>query len=184
MKSKYILTILSCLAFSCHSVPEVNKTGEIILPQNEQALVQDSASDKLSELIKKVEGTHDKILLRYGTSFGMCTEYCILEMKITSVGIKYTETAWNMREDLPKLKPKVKAIIFSEIEWNELIAKINFNSFSKLDDRIGCPDCNDGGAEWIEIGMGGKLKKVTFEYSASIAEINNLLEPIRKLRDL
>jgi hypothetical protein len=33
-----------------------------------------------------------------------------------------------------------------------------------MDTVIGCPDCADGGAEWLELGFEKEVKRVTFEY--------------------
>ena len=52
----------------------------------------------------------------------------------------------------------------NEKAWDSLTAAVDKRSFEKLDSIIGCPDCADGGAEWIQIEYGGKKKKVTFDY--------------------
>jgi hypothetical protein len=179
---KYIYTIIaiSFLVIGCNSNSE--KKDNVNFAKESHVPILNIETNDLSSSIDRIDNCKDSITLRYGTSFGMCTEYCKTDLKITSVGIKHTTSAWNLREDLPKLKPKIRTISFSKKKWKELIDKIDFDQFNKLDDRIGCPDCADGGAEWIEIGLNGRLKTVTIEYGASITELNNLLNPIRELK--
>jgi hypothetical protein len=45
----------------------------------------------------------------------------------------------------------------------------------------GCPDCADGGAEWIQI-EGADSVRVTFEYGAELGGIEELQREIRELR--
>ena len=52
-----------------------------------------------------------------------------------------------------------------------------------LDDRIGCPDCADGGAEWIEIDSMDGVKRVTFENGQTVNGIEPLVEKLRQLRN-
>ena len=54
------------------------------------------------------------------------------------------------------------------------------DSFFILDERIGCPDCADGGSEWIEIGTKNKIYKVTFEYGDSLKGLDELLKLVRE----
>ena len=63
-------------------------------------------------------------------------------------------------------------------------AKI-LNEIEALDtlaDVIGCPDCGDGGAEWVEKSVIGITKRVTIECGAQIEELAELLEVLRPLR--
>lgn len=53
----------------------------------------------------------------------------------------------------------------------------------ELDSIYGCPDCADGGAEWIEIQDDQQIKKVTFEYGDTLAPIENLMLELRDLRE-
>jgi hypothetical protein len=122
-----------------------------------------------------------QIIIRTGTSFGMCIGYCSKEISITSNEIIFTKSGWNTEGPLPVVTEKT---FFSEEEWKELIENIEMDRFSSLPDRIGCPDCADGGSEWIEISEGSITKKVTFEYGSSPQEINSkLLSGLREVRE-
>ncbi|MBT3179394.1 MAG: hypothetical protein HOL10_00880 [Candidatus Marinimicrobia bacterium] len=66
-------------------------------------------------------------------------------------------------------------------EWNSLLVSINMDSILSLPNIIGCPDCADGGAEWIEIITADTLKSVIFEYWDTIDPINNTIEILREM---
>ncbi|MDO8435184.1 MAG: hypothetical protein Q7S89_00695, partial [bacterium] len=79
--------------------------------------------------------------------------------------------------------PEVKKEIqISSDEWNSLVGALDVKKFNLLPERIGCPDCADGGAEWIEIFDGKATKKVTFEYGASISGIDPFITKLREIR--
>jgi hypothetical protein len=44
---------------------------------------------------------------------------------------------------------------------------------------IGCPDCADGGGEWIEVSVAGESHRVTFDNGANIEAIQPLIELMR-----
>jgi hypothetical protein len=115
--------------------------------------------------------TSQQLIIKTGTSFGMCAGYCKEEITITSKKIVFHKSGWE--EDLyPEITEEVP---ISNEQWTTLSGYVDFEKFNSLNDTIGCPDCADGGAEWIEIDNGKSIKKVTFEYGVSIAEIDNLI---------
>jgi len=62
------------------------------------------------------------------------------------------------------------------------INSINTTSFFKLPETIGCPDCADGGAEWLEIILlNGKKHKVTFEYRNEPTQLKNQIIKLREI---
>ena len=60
--------------------------------------------------------------------------------------------------------------------------KLFFEYFQSLDDVYGCPDCADGGAEFIEIIYDGVAKQVTFDAYTEIDGIQELTILLRDLR--
>jgi hypothetical protein len=64
---------------------------------------------------------------------------------------------------LPKEEITCENAISPE-EYEDLAGLIDTEAFFRLPETIGCPDCADGGAEWLEIRNGSKVHKVTFEY--------------------
>lgn len=115
----------------------------------------------------------------YGTSFGMCIGYCLNNVAVINDGkiIFYKSTnGFN-----PSKKTCTGAIDESEIK--ALKALVNTADFSKLPDVIGCPDCADGGAEWVSLKLDGKVKKVTFEYGKAPNELKELVARLREIKE-
>ncbi len=52
-----------------------------------------------------------------------------------------------------------------------------------MDNVIGCPDCADGGSEWLELGFEGDVKRVTFEYMNEPDELKDIIVDLRGLMD-
>ncbi|CAF4246154.1 unnamed protein product [Rotaria sp. Silwood2] len=124
----------------------------------------------------------DKILsISDGLSFGFCHSYCRQSINITStpkqlVALKepnYAQDAY---------PPLTQSFTFPSNQWQELIKLIDDEDFQSLADSIGCPDCADGGAEWIEIQWSDESKRVTFENGALIKGFEGLIVQLRNLR--
>ena len=94
--------------------------------------------------------------IEYGTSFGFCVGYCtqVLEVSPTQINKRLIP---QVNEDLPQ-----KNCTDSFASFESLLEKIDLEAFSELDETIGCPDCADGGAEWIEITTRDANKRVVF----------------------
>jgi len=98
----------------------------------------------------------ENIVVKSGSFFGECIGYCSRELDLTKNEIIYSAATWNSSQ-----QKKSYENILSRTEWESLKSKIDLDSFGKLDSVIGCPDCADGGGEWIEIKYFEKTKKVT-----------------------
>ena len=118
----------------------------------------------------------DASSIKYGTSFGFCGGYCHIEISISNDIITYKSSSW--QEENPD-------IICSEpvdvVKLADLVSKIDFAKFNPLAEVIGCPDCADGGAEWIEITQDGVTHKVTFEYFNEPTEVASYISILRDL---
>ena len=68
-------------------------------------------------------------------------------------------------------------------QWDRLVSLIDFEKMQSMEEVYGCPDCTDGGSEWIEVAIGGEIKKVTFEYGTTLEPLAELIEAIRVLRE-
>jgi hypothetical protein len=97
----------------------------------------------------------------YGKSFGMCIGYCTQTIKISENQIEFEAVGRDTEGVLP---PKRFTTEITDEEWTTLLSKINSSEFNQLKPIIGCPDCADGGAEWIEIRSNGNIHKTVFEY--------------------
>ncbi|MGE0160740.1 MAG: hypothetical protein AB7T31_15150 [Gemmatimonadales bacterium] len=115
-----------------------------------------------------------------GTSFGMCAGYCVTELRLDSLSLTLVETSW--RTDLPE---RTRTIPLERSAWEHLQALVDTAAFRRLEGVHGCPDCADGGAEWVEIETAEAAGpvRVTFEYGAALDGIEELQAAIRELRD-
>ena len=116
-----------------------------------------------------------------GTSFGMCRGYCRHAINITSNPLQIIASKDPNFPQTP-YPPLREQHSFSANQWQELISVLNLETFRALDDRIGCPDCADGGAEWIEINWIDGVKRVTFENRRAVKGIEALIEKLRQMR--
>lgn len=96
---------------------------------------------------EKNEGNPGEIKhLGYGTSFGMCAGYCSNEMRLKSGAIIYSRSGWN-----DEVKPIICTEKLTQLSWDSIKKSVDLNVFLSLSEIIGCPDCADGGSEWLEI---------------------------------
>jgi hypothetical protein len=101
------------------------------------------------------------IEIKYGTSFGECIGYCKRDLVLESGKVTYNCSGWNAN-----IQPITRSETLTLATWSDLKYNLNINSFFELPATIGCPDCADGGAEWIEIRLlNGNTHKVTYEYN-------------------
>lgn len=112
--------------------------------------------------------------IKHGTSFGMCVGYCHKEYTYTSGKVVYQASGRNR-----------KTLTYTETlttdNWKLFQSLINMEAFFKLSKTIGCPDCADGGAEWIEIEtISGKKHKVTFDFWKAPDQLKDLVSVLRQ----
>jgi hypothetical protein len=117
-------------------------------------------------------------VLRWGTSFGMCAGYCKQELAIGSTRLQLTRTSWNAQQNPPVVQEQT----FTEADWRRLLERVDGDRVRGLNEVYGCPDCADGGAEWVEIETPTFKKKITFEYNKPPAELKDAVEALRALR--
>ena len=122
--------------------------------------------------------TEEGLVLRSGTSFGMCGGYCSSELTVTPDEILFVETSRD-----PERPPRTRRLPMDQAEWEEILAAARASSLEGLPEVIGCPDCADGGAEWIEVEHEGVKRRVTFEYGSAHEPIQPIVEKARELRE-
>ena len=114
--------------------------------------------------------------INYGTSFGECIGFCKREVTLKSNKSTYNCYSW-----YPTTQTITKTDSISNTALDS-ICKLNTTSFFLLPETIGCPDCADGGAEWLELKMlSGETHKVTFEYFKEPDFIKPQIEKLRKI---
>ena len=120
------------------------------------------------------------IQINSGTSYGECWGYCVFELELDNSNALFTASSWGSWYD--EFLDLLLEDNLSQEEWQQLVALIDFEYFQSLDDVYGCPDCADGGAEFIEIIYDGISKQVTFEAFTEIDGIQELTILLRGLR--
>lgn len=116
------------------------------------------------------------VSIRYGTSFGFCLGYCNRDLTINSTQTRFEKYG---REDT--VQTIVCQEVFTSAEWSELSAQINLPLFAQLDTILGCPDCADGGAEYIELQSISSHHRVSFEYNHEPEEVKSFIALLRKM---
>jgi hypothetical protein len=118
------------------------------------------------------------LIIRSGTSFGECLGYCWTELALDEKAIELRAKQW-----YPDEKEREHRGALARARWEHLVSMIDLETFLTLDDRYGCPDCADGGAEWIELETEDVRKRVVFEYGDTLEPISDLLRELRTLRE-
>lgn len=114
--------------------------------------------------------------IKYGTSFGFCVGYCLTDLEVSTDRLYYV----NYGHD-NSVSPETKTMIYTQKKYLDILSLVDQEKFLALDPVIGCPDCADGGAEWIEMTIGNRTKKVTFEYGKEIEGIEDLTLKLREI---
>lgn len=118
------------------------------------------------------------ISILHGTSFGHCIGYCVKEERYQELSIQ----AMQFNRDSVSNPKKVSELPLSDGEFAELSALIDWNKWNQLETVIGCPDCADGGAEYIEIKTPEGTRRVTFDAGSNPDGLQKLLDRLRKKR--
>lgn len=125
----------------------------------------------------KKQNIKDGTIVSYGTSFGMCIDYCNQSIAIETNKVTFTKI-----KNGPNPDPKTCQKVIDNEQFKTLTGDIDINKFNKLDEVIGCPDCADGGAEWVEVEQDGKKKRVTFEYGKAPKELKEAVVKFKELK--
>jgi len=118
------------------------------------------------------------ISISYGTSFGECMGYCKRKIEIEGTVVKYIVSSWSVDDNYPDIE--IKGTI-SEQDWNSITEKIDFIVFRNLEEVIGCPDCADGGAEWIKVDTRKLSHKITCEYNNPPEAVQDYIQELSEL---
>lgn len=123
---------------------------------------------------------HDSIAIIYSLSSGMCVGYCEIVYGFHPRGIEKIEQSHGggNRMNFPPLQ---HAFPFSGKDYQELIASVDTNALSLCQETIGCPGCNDGPVETVEVWYGNFHKTVYIEYGRTAYPIQALVEKMRYL---
>jgi len=129
-----------------------------------------------------LQPVNDSIVrLKSGQSFGMCMGKCYNELIVenNSVTLKQIE--------LKERGGNKETIQHRDnTHLNRIIAELGDfpkEKFLKLDEQYGCPDCADGGAEWLEVQFtDGTSHHVKFEYGSAPEGFEEIISSLRTYR--
>ncbi|WP_055143556.1 hypothetical protein [Jiulongibacter sediminis] len=119
-----------------------------------------------------------------GENFGFCVGPCYRALNLNT-GDTYLELEVRSRDSRGSdlADTTIYTDMFSMAELEALKEAIpDLETFFALEEVYGCPDCADGGSEFIEINDGLKTHRVTFEYGSSVKEIEPIIELLRQKR--
>jgi hypothetical protein len=138
--------------------------------------IQNSCSDGTTKRCGEEPGVQTEIIrIKYGTSFGFCVGYCWKQLTINGDEIQFEKMS--REEDEPvNCERDIDCS-----DWVPLSQNFDLENFFALEEVIGCPDCADGGAEWIEIQSNRSKHKVTFEYLSPPVTISAQVASLREL---
>lgn len=119
------------------------------------------------------------IYIKHGTSFGHCLGYCTKEESYQELSM----TASQFNRDSTNFPSKHFRSDLSDGEFARIISAIDWKKWDKLPTVIGCPDCADGGAEYVEIKTNKGTKRVTFDAGSDPDGLENLLAILRGKRE-
>ncbi|MEP1034812.1 hypothetical protein [Ekhidna sp.] len=113
----------------------------------------------------------------FGTSFGMCAGYCTQTLEISDGQV--------IKTVIPRLNPELeeRSCEKSFDSYESIVSSVDLVAFAELEETIGCPDCTDGGAEWIEITTPEGSKRVTYEFGKEPSAVKSFIKDLRKLYD-
>ncbi|GAB3546715.1 hypothetical protein [Spirosoma fluminis] len=130
--------------------------------------------------ITSKEPLSSNLIIRTGTSFGMCVGYCFTDYELSGTTLTLTQTAPRTPTEYPT---KTCQSTLTTENWQALQSLADFETFSKQPDTLGCPDCADGGAEYIELQRGDQKHRVTFEFNQTIPGFESLVNALRQQRE-
>ena len=120
----------------------------------------------------------DVLELSSGTSFGECVGYCMTELIVEGTNARFVESA-HPSQAMP---PKTRVLTLSVEEAERLFGLVDVAEVQSQEGVHGCPDCADGGAEWIQIRTAGDMIRVTFDFNRTLPRIGELQAAVRALR--
>jgi hypothetical protein len=122
----------------------------------------------------------DDLEVSIGTSFGMCAGYCIEEYVLT----KDVTQGIRKPHQLDSQHPEITVRIATPPDlWERMVKNVDMQKFVTIPATNGCPDCADGGAEWLRIRKGAAVHTVTYEfgtYPPGAAMVTKIARAIRE----
>ena len=160
-----VFSAISALLLSaCGQTQPVPQPTPSATPTPQASATPFTASETLSQMA-------------YGLSYGMCLGYCEHRLSVTAERMQLVHQS----RDTETYPEQVIEKITPPETWQRLNRLASFETLQALPDRLGCPDCADGGAAWIELQQDTEMKRVTFEPQDGLPPQAELLAALRAL---
>lgn len=117
--------------------------------------------------------------ITYGTHFGHCRGICRRELHFTKTESWFVTAGNDLKANPETISPRE----WDKSYWNKLTDQFPKTAFTKEDEVIGCPDCADGGKEYIAITTTKGTYKVTFEFTSEQKQLEPVLARLRALME-
>ncbi len=137
---------------------------------------QSGAPDASPSVRERTGNAEPTLIIRSGTFAGECVGYCERELQITSKELAFEEHDRTGKSPTRRYRRPIKSD-----EWHDLLSRVDRAALNALPNEIGCPDCADGGGEWLEVDFGDARKRVTFDRGADVPQVRQLLTKVRAL---
>ncbi|MFB3918922.1 MAG: hypothetical protein ACE14U_02515 [Candidatus Velamenicoccus archaeovorus] len=129
--------------------------------------------------LREKETKEPEFIVKNGYHFGVCVGYSDAELVIEGRKAAFKKSSQPPDSRYP---PVEVTRYLSPSEYNILKNLIEATEFVSAQDRYGCPDCYDQGAEWLEVTTPRLEKRIEMEYNALPPSIESLLIFMRKVR--
>lgn len=121
----------------------------------------------------------DPIGITFGSSFGECFGYCKHEYTFHSWGVSGIREAWPAEK--PEKPDQRIWVRISKERLTALTGIVDTMSLGEPYEVIGCGDCKDGGACWLEIERPGGLKMLSYECASGAGDLQALMDLLNAL---
>jgi len=101
--------------------------------------------------------------ITYGYSFGMANSVQSIQLSANLFTFEHKSSASRLDKRCSQTA--------DEATFTDVLNALEAAGFKKLPETYGCPDCADGGAEFIEIENDGKVQRVTYDYNKAPKEL-------------
>jgi len=119
-------------------------------------------------------------MIRSGVYFGDCIVHCNETLTVDADKVQYLVTSNVQDPGYPDITAQEST---APDTWERLLKLADMKTLRTLPDRIGDPDANDAGGEWVEITHDRSTKRVEFSAGSAPPSIAGLTEALRELRE-
>lgn len=123
-------------------------------------------------------GADGSLVISSGTSFNMCVGYCKSELVLDGTTARLMERS----RDEKHYPDRERSIQLTTEEWERIRRLADPAALKSVEGVHGCPDCADGGAEWVEIRTEEESIRATFDHGHTLEPTAELQAELRAVR--